>query len=141
MYPENDDKKVTTERRTAITILKIKETPNIGKQINTGVSNRTDPVALPVVEAYENAQEALGLYITTLEKRGKKAPPDDSEREVLKNTEQLAVVITDMKKYRPKKAVKKTLSIPYWLNELAEKEHINFSGVLQEALKNGLGGI
>jgi len=91
------------------------------------------------VEAYENAQEALGLYISTLEERGKKIPPDDGEIYTLKDTEQLAVVITDMKKYRPKKAVKKTLSIPYWLNELAEKEHINFSGVLQEALKNQLG--
>jgi len=63
----------------------------------------------------------------------------DEEIYTLKDTEQLAVVITDMKKYRPKKAVKKTLSIPYWLNELAEKEHINFSGVLQEALKKRLG--
>jgi len=91
------------------------------------------------VEAYENAQEALGLYISTLEERGKKGPPDDVEIYTLKDTEQLAVVITDMKKYRPKKAVKKTLSIPYWLNELAEKEQINFSGVLQEALKKRLG--
>jgi len=31
--------------------------------------------------------------------------------------------------------VKKTLSIPYWLNVAAEKEHINFSGVLQESLR------
>ena len=91
------------------------------------------------IEAYENAQEALGLYISTLEERGKKVPPDDEEIYTLKDTEQLAVVITDMKKYRPKKAVKKTLSIPYWLNELAEKEHINFSSVLQEALKKRLG--
>jgi hypothetical protein len=30
------------------------------------------------------------------------------------------------------------LSIPYWLNAAAEKEHINFSGVLQEALKEKL---
>ena len=37
------------------------------------------------------------------------------------------------------KPVKKTLSIPYWLNAAAEKEHINFSGVLQEALKERLG--
>ncbi len=91
------------------------------------------------VEAYENAQEALGLYIATLQERGKKALSDDMEMEALKKTEQMAVVITDMKKYRPKKAVKKTLSIPYWLNELAEKEHLNFSGVLQEALKKRLG--
>jgi len=34
--------------------------------------------------------------------------------------------------------VKKTLSIPYWLNAAAEKEHINFSRVLQEALKERL---
>ena len=34
--------------------------------------------------------------------------------------------------------VKKTLSIPYWLNAAAEKAHINFSGVLQEALKDRL---
>ncbi len=32
------------------------------------------------------------------------------------------------------KAVKKTLTIPAWLNEEAEKYHINFSSVLKEAL-------
>jgi antitoxin HicB len=32
------------------------------------------------------------------------------------------------------KAVKKTLTIPSWLNEEAEKYHINFSSVLKEAL-------
>ncbi|MCL1981678.1 MAG: type II toxin-antitoxin system HicB family antitoxin [Clostridiales bacterium] len=34
--------------------------------------------------------------------------------------------------------VKKTLSIPFWLNAAAEKAHINFSKVLQEALKERL---
>ena len=33
------------------------------------------------------------------------------------------------KRYRP---VKKTLSIPGWLNDAAESAHINFSGVLQD---------
>ena len=33
------------------------------------------------------------------------------------------------------KAVKKTLTIPYWLNEIAEKNKVNFSQVLQIALK------
>lgn len=89
-------------------------------------------------EAYENAQEALGLYINTLEERRKKVPSDDVKMETLNETEEVAVVITDLKKYRPKKAVKKTLSIPYWLNEVAEENHINFSSVLQEALKERL---
>jgi hypothetical protein len=44
-------------------------------------------------------------------------------------------VTVDPDKYRRKtKAVKKTLSIPEWLNEEAEKKHINFSSVLQSAL-------
>ena len=34
--------------------------------------------------------------------------------------------------------VKKTLSIPYWLNEAAENAHLNFSRILQEALKERL---
>jgi len=32
------------------------------------------------------------------------------------------------------KAVKKTLTIPEWLNEAAIRQNINFSQVLQEAL-------
>lgn len=32
------------------------------------------------------------------------------------------------------KSVKKTLTIPTWLNELAIEQNINFSQVLQEAL-------
>jgi hypothetical protein len=32
------------------------------------------------------------------------------------------------------RAVKKTLTIPEWLNTEAEKRHINFSSVLQQAL-------
>ncbi|MCL6614005.1 MAG: hypothetical protein K6U03_05240 [Firmicutes bacterium] len=37
------------------------------------------------------------------------------------------------------KAVKKTLTIPKWLNDMAEKNNINFSHVLQTALKEYLG--
>ena len=37
------------------------------------------------------------------------------------------------------KAVKKTLSIPAWLNNIAMEQNINFSKVLQKALMNELG--
>jgi len=37
------------------------------------------------------------------------------------------------------KAVKKTLSIPQWLNEAAEARNVNFSQVLQEALRSQIG--
>lgn len=36
------------------------------------------------------------------------------------------------------RAVKKTLTIPFWLNELAESKNVNFSRLLQSALKDEL---
>lgn len=35
--------------------------------------------------------------------------------------------------------VRKNVSIPSWLNEMAKKSNINFSNILQEALKHELG--
>ena len=52
------------------------------------------------------------------------------------------MIAADTVMYRQKmsnKTVKKTLSIPEWLNTLAVENNINFSGVLQEALKQKLG--
>lgn len=39
----------------------------------------------------------------------------------------------------PKRSVKKTLSVPKWLNDLAEEKNLPFSNILQEALKKKLG--
>ena len=53
----------------------------------------------------------------------------------------ISFIEVDMLKFYKKynnKAVKKTLTIPKWLNELAEENGINFSQVLQEALKEEL---
>ena len=37
------------------------------------------------------------------------------------------------------KSVKKTLTIPKWLNDLAEENNINFSQLLQVAIKKYIG--
>ena len=37
------------------------------------------------------------------------------------------------------RAVKKTLTIPKWLNDLAEENKVNFSRILQDGLKEYLG--
>ena len=42
------------------------------------------------------------------------------------------------RKKEDNKAVKKTLTIPNWLNELAINNEVNFSQVLQQALKKEL---
>lgn len=51
------------------------------------------------------------------------------------------MVTVDVEEYAKKnfeKSVKKTLTIPSWLNDLAVREGINFSQVLQSALKEQL---
>jgi hypothetical protein len=40
----------------------------------------------------------------------------------------------NLRKFFDKKAIKKTLTLPNWLNTLAERDGVNFSAVLQEAL-------
>ena len=53
----------------------------------------------------------------------------------------LNYVLLDMEAYAKQysnKSIKKTLTIPQWLNTLAEKAGINFSRVLQKALKDTL---
>lgn len=91
-------------------------------------------------EAVEMAQEALGLYLVSLEERNITIPaPSDNISIQCETNEFVTLVSTPIDKYRRKnKAVKKTLTIPQWLNDEAELRHINFSSVLQKALKEEL---
>ncbi len=89
------------------------------------------------------AQDALGLYIMDTIEEGNKIPNRTEEIEKIKlNKNQILVMIKlDFVEYNKRTnntSIKKTLSIPNWLNILAEKENINFSQVLQEALKEKL---
>ena len=88
-------------------------------------------------QAYEMAAEALGLSITTMEEAGERIPEPSTPEKVSAEDGFLVVVEFDIAEYRRKhcsRAVKKTLSIPEWLNEAAMRKNINFSQVLQEAL-------
>lgn len=54
----------------------------------------------------------------------------------------VSLVDVDFTKYRKKvdnKMVRKNVTIPNWLNKAAEKEKINVSKVLQEALMEKIG--
>ena len=87
--------------------------------------------------AYEMAVDALGLAITSRKTEGKEVPKASQPDEVTAEDGIIVVVEFDMMEYCRKhnsRAVKKTLSIPEWLNEEAMKMGVNFSQVLQEAL-------
>ena len=90
-------------------------------------------------QAAKNAEEALGLFLSSLIERDIPIPPA-SELAMIRPGEGVpTLIVTDpMKYHRNTRAVKKTLTIPEWLNQEAEKQHINFSAVLQQALKQQL---
>ncbi len=87
--------------------------------------------------AYEMAVEALGLAITSRKNEKQEIPVASPVDTITIDEGVLVVVEFDMLEYYKKhnsKAVKKTLSIPEWLNEEAIAKGLNFSQVLQEAL-------
>ena len=93
-------------------------------------------------DAYEMASDVLCLTLYNFEEE-KESIPTASEASAIKteNGEFVSLVVCDTLEYRQyydNKAVKKTLTIPAWLNTMSEREGINFSAVLQAALKNAL---
>lgn len=92
-----------------------------------------------IQEAFYMAQDAMGLFLDDL--KNFPTPTLDFSNIKLKSNQFISFVSIDMDYYRKKynnKSVKKTLTIPCWLDSIAEQENINFSQLLQEALKNKL---
>lgn len=88
-------------------------------------------------EAYEMAVEALGIALVGRKEDGEELPVPSQPNQINAEDGVLVIVEFDMLEYMRKhnsKAVKKTLSIPEWLNEEAIAMGVNFSQVLQEAL-------
>lgn len=92
-------------------------------------------------EAIYMAEDVLAFTLYSYEKDGKIIPAP-SESYELGSQEFINYIRCDTEEYHRmnnNKAIKKTLSIPEWLNEKATAAGINFSQVLQEALKDKLG--
>lgn len=95
-----------------------------------------------IQDAYEMAEDVLCLTLYGLEE-GKRPIPRASEISdiAVAKWEFTSLVTCDTLEYRKfydNRAVKKTLTIPAWLNTMSEREGINFSAVLQAALKDEL---
>lgn len=88
--------------------------------------------------AYEMAFDALGIMLSFMEDNNMPIPKPSRPQDILLEEKQFIVVIEfDMLAYKKKhssQAVKKTLSIPSWLNDMAIEKNINFSQTLQDAL-------
>lgn len=89
--------------------------------------------------AYANAVDALSLHLYGMEEDGEEIP---SPSVPLPSADALNVMVTAwMPPFRDamrNQSVKKTLTIPAWLNVEAERRNVNFSKLLQAALKDYL---
>ncbi|MBQ7477435.1 MAG: type II toxin-antitoxin system HicB family antitoxin [Selenomonadaceae bacterium] len=97
-------------------------------------------------EAIRMSREALSLHLYGMEQDKEEIPAPSglkalAESETLETNEAFFLVEAFMPAFREKqnkRFVKKTLSIPYWLNVEAERQGINFSHTLQQAIKQRL---
>ena len=102
----------------------------------TGGENLADAMAM--------AKDVLCFMLYEFEQRGEMIPAPSTVAEIQRQavgSEFVSLIACDTVEYRKfydSRAVKKTLTIPSWLNDMAERANINFSATLQTALKDAL---
>lgn len=96
-------------------------------------------------EAMEMAEDAASGWLLGEVEESKQIPLASSIHDISPDEFEngfVSLISLDLDDYAQKhgaKAVKKTLTIPAWLNTIAEEKAVNFSQVLQDALKERLG--
>ncbi len=94
-------------------------------------------------DAFLMAQDALQGYLAIMEE-DEDAIPAPTPVHDLHPAENQAVVLIRAnmllaRQDRESQAVKTTVTMPRWLKQLADEQHVNFSQLLQSALKDVLG--
>ena len=90
-----------------------------------------------VAEAMEMARDLIGILGIDMQDDNKELPKPTAIEDVHSDNGVVTLVDIDFDEYRKKnemRSVRKNCTIPSWLNFEAEKNNINFSAVLQEAL-------
>jgi len=101
------------------------------------------PCAHTTEEAIRNAKEALELHLYGMIEDGDLIP-EASDIKNIKHERNQVVILVEVwmalvRHEMESKSINKNLTIPKWLNDLAEKNQVNFSQILQTALKEYLG--
>lgn len=93
-------------------------------------------------DAYEMASDILCMTLYNLEEEKAIIPPASNTSAIKTGEDEFVSLVAcdtlEYRQYYDNRAVKKTLTIPAWLNTMSEREGINFSAVLQAALKREL---
>lgn len=94
-----------------------------------------------VAECIDMARDAAGMWGICQQNMKKEIPAAKSFTPVHRDDEILATVDIDFDAYRranDMRTVRRNVSLPSYLNEQGEKAGLNFSQLLQEALKSKL---
>lgn len=93
-------------------------------------------------EALYMAEHVLGLWMLNLEEDKEEIPKpiklNDIKIKPNQKTVLIGVWMPTIRKAINNKSIKKTLTIPQWLDVMAREKDLNFSFILQEALKKEL---
>lgn len=93
-------------------------------------------------EALYMAEDVLGLWMVELEEDNEEIPSPTNLKDIEVEDNQKTVLVSvwmpTVRKAINNKSIKKTLTIPQWLDIMAREKDINFSYVLQEGLKREL---
>ena len=85
----------------------------------------------------------MGLHLYGMEQDGDEIPAPTPVRDLHPEEGGIVTLVEvfmpSIRDRAENRVVKKTLTIPAWLNREAEEAHVNFSQVLQDALKSYLG--
>ena len=97
-------------------------------------------------EAFENAEDVLNLMLWNREEEKKEIPlPSPLEQITVPQGATLAMIKADTLAYRKMhdtKTIRRSITIPSWLDTLARERNINFSQLMQNAIRRecGIGG-
>ena len=95
-----------------------------------------------LADAIFMAEDAISLCGITLQDLGKPIPSPSADPIHCSGDEISAFAVVDFDAYRranDMRSIRKNVTIPSYLNELAEKAGLSFSQILQDGLKSRLG--
>ena len=97
-------------------------------------------------EAFENAEDVLNLMLWNREEEKEEIPAPSLPKQItVPQGATLAMIKADTLAYRKihdTKTIRRSITIPSWLDSLARERNINFSQLMQNAIRRecGIGG-
>lgn len=90
-----------------------------------------------MTDAFDNAEDALALYLWDLEKSNTPAPAPSKPAELNPGAGTITLIKADtlpVWKLNDKKSIRKNITIPSWMDAIVQRHNGNFSQLLQNAI-------